>query len=102
MENRRTRSSCGPSCADPEQLEPLFRTFDLVSSGKYLGCNGHIAEALFISKVFEGGNHVGLEIIPAKAELLIVSHHEEQTSDQIDLQCGPIFTFLGTELQGHE
>ena len=86
MGNRRTRSSCGPSCADPEQLEPLFRTFDLVSSGKYLGCNGHIAEALFISKVFEGGNHVGLEIIPAKAELLIVSHHEEQTTDQIDLQ----------------
>ena len=44
--------------------------------GKYLSCNGYIAEALLIPEVFEGGNHVGLEVIPAKAELLVISHGE--------------------------
>ena len=43
---------------------------------KYLSCNGHIAEALLIPEVFEGGNHVGLEVIPAKAELLVIGHGE--------------------------
>ena len=45
-------------------------------NGKYLSCNGYIAEALLIPEVFEGGNHVGLEVIPAKAELLLISHGE--------------------------
>ena len=46
------------------------------SNGKYLGCNSHIAEALFIPEVFEGGDHVGLEVVPAEAELLVVGHGE--------------------------
>ena len=45
-------------------------------NGKYLSGNGHITEALLISEVFEGGNHVGLEVIPAEAELLVISHGE--------------------------
>ena len=47
----------------------------------YLSCDGHITEALLIPEVFEWGDHVGLEIVPAKAELLVVSHREEQTLD---------------------
>ena len=40
----------------------------------YLSCDGDIAEALFIPEVFEGGDHVGLEVVPAEAELLVVGH----------------------------
>ena len=45
-------------------------------NGKYLSRDGHITEAFLIPEVFEGGDHVGLEVIPAKAELLVVSHGE--------------------------
>ena len=40
----------------------------------YLGSDGHITEALLVPEVLEGGDHVGLEVIPPKTELLIVSH----------------------------
>ena len=40
----------------------------------YLSCDGDVAEALFIPEVFKGGDHVRLEVVPAQAELLIVSH----------------------------
>ena len=40
----------------------------------YLGGNGDVAEALFIPEVFEGGDHVALEIVPTKTELLLLSH----------------------------
>ena len=36
-----------------------------------LGGDGYVAEGLFVSEVFEGGHHVGLEIIPAETELLV-------------------------------
>jgi len=39
-----------------------------------LGSNGDIAETFFIPQVFEGCNHVGLEVVPSEAELLVVSH----------------------------
>merc|ERR1719206_635035 len=39
-----------------------------------LGSDGHITEALLVPEVLEGGDHVGLEVIPPKTELLIVSH----------------------------
>ena len=32
----------------------------------YLGGNGDVAEALLISQVLERGDHVGLEVVPAK------------------------------------
>ena len=48
------------------------------SNIKYLRCNCHIAEALLISEVFEGGDHVGLEVVPAEAELLVVSHYGQE------------------------
>ena len=44
----------------------------------YLGGNGDVAEALLISQVLERGDHVGLEVVPAKAELLVVSHFEQE------------------------
>ena len=40
----------------------------------HLGSDGHITEALLVPEVLEGGHHVGLEVIPPKTELLIVSH----------------------------
>ena len=40
----------------------------------YLGGNGDVAEALLISQVLERGDHVGLEVVPAEAELLVVGH----------------------------
>ena len=40
----------------------------------YLSGNGDVAEAFFVPQVFEGGNHVGLEVVPSEAELLVVSH----------------------------
>ena len=39
-----------------------------------LGGDGHVAEGLLIPQMLEGGDHVGLEIIPAEAELLLVIH----------------------------
>ena len=44
----------------------------------YLGGNGDVAEALLISQVLERGDHVGLEVVPAKAELLIVGHFGQE------------------------
>ena len=39
-----------------------------------LGGDGHVAEGLLVPQMLEGGDHVGLEIIPAEAELLVVRH----------------------------
>ena len=36
---------------------------------------GHVTERLFISQMFEGGHHVGLEVIPPQTKLLIISRH---------------------------
>ena len=44
----------------------------------YLGGNGDVAEALLISQVLERGDHVGLEVVPAEAELLIVGHFGQE------------------------
>ena len=44
----------------------------------YLGGNGDVAEALLISQVLERGDHVGLEVVPAEAELLVVSHYGQE------------------------
>ena len=35
---------------------------------------GHVAEGFLVPQVLEAGDHVGLEIIPAEAELLVVRH----------------------------
>ena len=40
----------------------------------YLSCDRHITEAFLVSEMFEGGDHVGLEVVPAEAELLVVGH----------------------------
>ena len=52
--------------------EPL--PFNWKQQTEYLSCNGHITEAFLIPEVFEGGNHVGLEIVPSQTELLLVIH----------------------------
>ena len=44
----------------------------------YLGGNGYVAEALLISQVLERGDHVGLEVVPAEAELLVVIHYGQE------------------------
>ena len=44
----------------------------------YLGGNGDVAEALLISQVLERGDHVGLEVVPAETELLVVSHYGQE------------------------
>merc|ERR1719348_968266 len=36
--------------------------------------NGHVCEGLLIPQVLEGGHHVGLEVIPPQAELLLILH----------------------------
>ena len=36
--------------------------------------DGHVAKALLIPEVFEGGDHVGLEIVPSQTKLLLVIH----------------------------
>ena len=43
---------------------------------KHLCGNGDITEALLIPEMFEGGHHVGLEVVPTEAELLVISHGE--------------------------
>ena len=47
-------------------------------NGGYLCCNGDVAEALLISQVLERGDHVSLEVVPAEAELLVVSHFGQE------------------------
>ena len=41
-----------------------------------LGGNSHVTEGLLVPQMLERCDHVGLEIIPAQAKLLIVSHCE--------------------------
>ena len=36
--------------------------------------NGHIRERLLVPEVLEAGHHVGLEVVPSEAELLLVVH----------------------------
>merc|ERR1712001_33229 len=36
--------------------------------------NRHVTEGLLIPQVFEGGHHVGLEVVPSQTELLLVVH----------------------------
>ena len=40
-----------------------------------LGGDGHVTEGLLIPQVLERGHHVGLKIVPSKAELLIIPRH---------------------------
>lgn len=35
---------------------------------------GHVGEGFLVAQVLERGDHVGLEIIPAEAELLLIGH----------------------------
>ena len=39
-----------------------------------LGGDGDVTEALLVPEVFEGGDHVGLEVVPSQTELLVVRH----------------------------
>ena len=41
---------------------------------KYLSSNGDVTEAFFVPQMFEGCDHVSLEVIPPQAELLVISH----------------------------
>ena len=45
-----------------------------VDISKYLGGDRDVTEALLVPEVFEGGDHVGLEVVPSEAELLVVRH----------------------------
>lgn len=38
--------------------------------------DGHVGEGLFVPEVLEGGHHVRLKVVPAKAKLLLVIHVE--------------------------
>ena len=63
--------------------------FNQVRATIYLGGNGHVTEALFIPEMFEGGDHVGLEIVPAETKLLFLSHLWADASSVHSLkQCG--------------
>ena len=42
-----------------------------------LGGDGHVAEGLLVSEVFEGRHHVGLEVVPSQAKLLLITGHCE-------------------------
>ena len=37
---------------------------------------GHVTEGLLVPQVLEGGYHVGLEVVPAQAELLLIVHYD--------------------------
>ena len=37
---------------------------------------GHVTEGLLVPQVLEGGHHVGLEVVPAETELLLVIHYD--------------------------
>ena len=52
----------------------------------YLGGNGDVAEALLISQVLERGDHIGLEVVPTEAELLVVSHFGQEVVKLVALQ----------------
>ena len=40
--------------------------------------DGHIRERLLVPQVLEAGHHVSLEVVPAEAELLVVSHFGQE------------------------
>ena len=60
-----------------------------------LSGNGDVTERLLVPQVFEGGHHVGLEIIPAETELLVtlVSRHLENLKLSIYVQNPLNLTF---------
>ena len=41
-----------------------------------LGGDGNVTETLLVPQVLEGGHHVGLEVVPAEGELLVVRHRQ--------------------------
>ena len=47
-------------------------------AGLAVAGQGHVREGLFVAEVLEGGDHVGLEVVPSQAKLLLVtlSHFE--------------------------
>ena len=49
-------------------------------------CQSNIGERLLLAKVLEGRDHVGLEVIPSEAELLLVTlSHLDQVEEQFAL-----------------
>ena len=40
-----------------------------------LSGDGHVAEGLLVPQMLEGGDHVGLEVVPAETKLLIIGRH---------------------------
>ena len=36
--------------------------------------DGHVRKGLLVPQVLEAGHHVGLEVVPSEAELLLVVH----------------------------
>ena len=36
--------------------------------------NRHVSEGLFVPQMFERSDHIGLEIVPTKTELLLIIH----------------------------
>ena len=50
-----------------------FNTSSLTDPEEYLGGDGDITKALLVPEVFEGGDHVGLEVVPPEAKLLSIT-----------------------------
>ncbi len=42
---------------------------------------GHVGEGLLVAQVLERRDHVGLEVVPAEAELLLVVGHDVEMKD---------------------
>ena len=67
----------GPQLASQYHLEvgAAGRQDHLVGLGALpVAGDGHIRERLLVPQVLEAGHHVGLEVVPSEAELLLVIH----------------------------
>ena len=56
-----------------------------------LSGNGDVTEGLVVAEILEGGDHVGLEIVPAEAKLLGISRsHLVRRNTWITFVCNII------------
>ena len=60
-----------------EEAHSELQLIQLCLSMLTLSCNGYITEGLLVTEMLEGGYHVGLEIVPSEAELLVIPRHGE-------------------------
>ena len=52
----------------------------------------HVCERLLVPEVFEGGDHVGLEIVPSQAELLLIVHLACSKSEVLNIMCQKVLS----------